>query len=720
MEKHSIFQKIDDPSSNIDDFNTTLHYFNTKGTVPSDLPDNYLKNTLTTSYIANSFMNYTSLPKVEHLKSIPENGINEFLLDPLSKSNSYTSWTLESSKTLTEKKHQLQIKDFANKNSFPDWGIQWDNLIGPEQIRRELGFKNMNIRERIYNNEYIKWKEPCKRSGATITVIENFFLRTIFFKDFLEEYEELMDELERTNSNFENIENDKLSTSNQSDKDQSINDITQNSETSSNGSGLSTPRENYESKGVYTPKFQQKKKENELPQTLKNQRKWKFSFCVPKESKKIYREYMLCLFGGVDENGNSLNDCWIFDTLTGFWKEIYFNPQEKVNDFESIFSSTREYHQYHFDASDKVKREMNPFIAEKLRLKKNKTLITNNVRELSFFKKTVDESNGNEKFNRFHKLKMTDKSLKPLARSGHSMINISETDIFLFGGKRTETFEFFNDIWILTLRFNGSIKWKMMSPKGVSPCPRWNFSICLYNKRIYIFGGETINNEYLNDIVCYDIDLNAWIALKSSFSTPSPRMMHGSCIINEYYFIIGGFNESGNTKNVWSYDIQSTKWKEYPIQAPSPFHDESGKLVKCVYGHQCIPWEKKIILIGGKYSQYELQNKIWIFDTTTYIWNDITHVWFDQSPPVGRFSQAVAIYKHNYVDSNLLESEDSAQHDEFRFIVERKQMLLPNRVYPEVDVLIRRISDVFFFGGESNNQFFDELFRLSLRIEMLV
>jgi len=734
--------------------------FHTKGSIPSDLPDEYLHNPLTTQHVAELFLEHANLPVVgkigvvgedgreidksdskaqqqrsEHQHvysnaaiSSPNGGIT--VSSPLAKGNNHTysngkastasgaknyargealgsslsiglpqkqhryvhqlappacstSWTLESSKLLSQLKHYIQIQDFSEKNAFPDWGVRWDDLMGEEEIRRVLGFSGSQsprsvrcsstlasrpiARQRIFRNEYFKWREPCKRTHASIAVVEDFALRQFYFKDFLERYEKYMDIIEKSDATFED----------------------QHSQ--------GTP---------YDP----------------STRQWNYSFPMPPEKNRVYREYMIFLFGGIDEHGKSLSDCWIFDMLTGFWLELHFDALSRVDPFEQIFSSKREYHQHFYEASEKVKHDLYPEAASLMnqsnRGKNSASYLSKGIRELSFFKKTADDLN-TTKLNKFHNLHLSDKNLTPQARAGHMMVNTTESQILLFGGKRTEEYEFFNDIWMLNFSLDASAKWRMVSPRGKAPSPRWNFSMCLFqSSRLFIYGGEGPNNEIFGDMACYDLEKNYWLPLKKTFPSPNPRMLHSACIINSLLFVIGGVGNPLSTSDVWSWDMESTVWKSYSFSAPSPFHDKEGRLTKQLYGHQCVSWEKKIIVFGGKYSHNVLHDKIWIFDTTTYRWNDITLLWNAQNPPLHRHFQAMAVYNHNYVDSDLLETNDEKAHEAFRFLIERKKVHLPNKALLDEDVKIRRLKDVFLFGGESGSTLFDELSRLTLRIEM--
>ena len=55
-------------------------------------------------------------------------------------------------------------------------------------------------------------------------------------------------------------------------------------------------------------------------------------------------------------------------------------------------------------------------------------------------------------------------------------------------------------------------KWKLTNYKGnkIIPCERAGHSACIYNQKIYIFGGADKDSVRLNDFWVYDIKKNVW------------------------------------------------------------------------------------------------------------------------------------------------------------------------------------------------------------------
>ncbi|MGF9644002.1 kelch repeat-containing protein [Paenibacillus sp. MABNS29] len=95
---------------------------------------------------------------------------------------------------------------------------------------------------------------------------------------------------------------------------------------------------------------------------------------------------------------------------------------------------------------------------------------------------------------------------------------------------------------------------KIWTQKGKLPTPRGTVSAAVYDGKIYITGGEPINDKL--DI--YDPITNEW---KKGKSLPKVVAGHGSQFVNGKLLVIGGFNIYNNASaDVYEYDPSTDSW----------------------------------------------------------------------------------------------------------------------------------------------------------------
>ena len=75
--------------------------------------------------------------------------------------------------------------------------------------------------------------------------------------------------------------------------------------------------------------------------------------------------------------------------------------------------------------------------------------------------------------------------------------------------------------------------------RAYKPTSRAFCSVCIYNQRLYLFGG--LNSKYNNDMWCYSFNTKHWSMIKNiSSDDPIPRYGHTGVIMEHYIVIYGG------------------------------------------------------------------------------------------------------------------------------------------------------------------------------------
>ncbi|CAB4419759.1 unnamed protein product [Rhizophagus irregularis] len=112
--------------------------------------------------------------------------------------------------------------------------------------------------------------------------------------------------------------------------------------------------------------------------------------------------------------------------------------------------------------------------------------------------------------------------------------------------------------------------WSFIIPNNSPPPPRSGHVSCVYENKIYIFGGSD-GDTYYNDTWCYDIQENVWTELSCIGYIPTPREYHGATIVNDVMYIFGGRVKEGyELGDLCAFRISNLRWYKFPNLGPSP------------------------------------------------------------------------------------------------------------------------------------------------------
>ena len=161
----------------------------------------------------------------------------------------------------------------------------------------------------------------------------------------------------------------------------------------------------------------------------------------------------------------------------------------------------------------------------------------------------------------------------PTSRQNSTMLS-DDTKTYIFGGFSTTRCK---DIWQLSPLVNEAFEWECISEGHVDLEPRYGSAGCLYNNKIYIFGGfgdyfkSVKTRKVYGDMWCYDLQSNMWNQIKGLNSNIfAQRAFPASCLMDGVLFMHGGTN--GITKGVYSdmgvYNIDISTWVEVVQYTP--------------------------------------------------------------------------------------------------------------------------------------------------------
>ena len=85
--------------------------------------------------------------------------------------------------------------------------------------------------------------------------------------------------------------------------------------------------------------------------------------------------------------------------------------------------------------------------------------------------------------------------------------------------------------------------------------------------KLYVFGGNTTNVSYTNDLYCYDIAKNTWTKLAPATSPPV-RYAHSMVALAGKIYMYGGHISGGFATDLWCYDPATNKWTSLAYNSP--------------------------------------------------------------------------------------------------------------------------------------------------------
>ena len=205
----------------------------------------------------------------------------------------------------------------------------------------------------------------------------------------------------------------------------------------------------------------------------------------------------------------------------------------------------------------------------------------------------------------------------PSARYGSTMVYdpILQKAIFFGGGYQdTSGFELFNDMWLFDPTNN---LWSESSPT-VKPLARSGHSMVYdsFNRKTILFGGWVESEGLMNDTWIYDSQTNQWTEI---FPTNTPIRRQGSSL---YYdsdaqrvILFGGYKDSlPHYSDTWEFNYSDSSWTEL-----NPTSNPSGR-----YGSKIVydPMNQKAILFGGRSST--IMDDTWVYYYGNNSWSELS------------------------------------------------------------------------------------------------
>eukprot|EP01087_Luapelamoeba_hula_P012781 TRINITY_DN3603_c0_g1_i4.p1 TRINITY_DN3603_c0_g1~~TRINITY_DN3603_c0_g1_i4.p1 ORF type:complete len:4801 (-),score=871.08 TRINITY_DN3603_c0_g1_i4:39-14441(-) len=149
--------------------------------------------------------------------------------------------------------------------------------------------------------------------------------------------------------------------------------------------------------------------------------------------------------------------------------------------------------------------------------------------------------------NKWEKPQLNERSVLPSGRSGATFTWIGAKTFLMYAGYDGSSF--LSDVYTFSLE---TMSWSRVQTTGEKPKGRAMHSANLIDRRLYIFGGRISATERTNDVYYLDLNTWAWIRVETGGTLPTARASHCAVAIGSKLLVIGGRDEDGPTKGVFT------------------------------------------------------------------------------------------------------------------------------------------------------------------------
>ncbi|KAL6946855.1 hypothetical protein ACO0QE_001707 [Hanseniaspora vineae] len=206
---------------------------------------------------------------------------------------------------------------------------------------------------------------------------------------------------------------------------------------------------------------------------------------------------------------------------------------------------------------------------------------------------------------------------RPLGRYGHkinviqslsSESNVTTTKLYVFGGQFDDTY--FNDLCCYDLSSfrKPNSHWVFLKPETFIPPPITNHSMCVYENKLWVFGGDTAQG-LLNQVFVYDPFKNDWTVVQTQpahkqvdAEMPPPMQEHACSVYKDLMCVFGGKDENDIYLNdLWILNMKTLEWWKFPnLQGKDQFMPSARS------GHSLtlLPKENLLLVMGGDKMDY--------------------------------------------------------------------------------------------------------------------
>ena len=173
---------------------------------------------------------------------------------------------------------------------------------------------------------------------------------------------------------------------------------------------------------------------------------------------------------------------------------------------------------------------------------------------------------------------------------------IYEDKLYIFGGRSSKAnfITVDNNLYYFDLiHRKWDIKRKPKPPNFV-PNSLTGATAIIYNNRMYIFGGYNV--RYSSDLLMYDFRDNIWTkkVFENGEIHPQRRWHYSMSLYKDKLYLFGGTMDRTHFNDLWEFDLKTFKWKEIIYR-----YDTNNK-IRPRRRHKSVIYNDELYIFGGR------------------------------------------------------------------------------------------------------------------------
>ncbi|KAH3723086.1 nucleotide exchange factor RasGEF F [Pelomyxa schiedti] len=137
-----------------------------------------------------------------------------------------------------------------------------------------------------------------------------------------------------------------------------------------------------------------------------------------------------------------------------------------------------------------------------------------------------------------------------------------------------------------------------------------------YGGCIYLFGGQSAQGRFLNDLLCLRTtppqEVLLWNLVETTGSQPLARHSHTCVVHNGTMILFGGMTKNGPQNDLYTFKFSRNRWSRVEIDTTQPYPPKR-------WGHKAVVWHGKMFVFGGFGTSDPMQD-LWILSLDTLVW----------------------------------------------------------------------------------------------------
>ncbi|KAJ1695217.1 hypothetical protein LUZ63_011915 [Rhynchospora breviuscula] len=179
--------------------------------------------------------------------------------------------------------------------------------------------------------------------------------------------------------------------------------------------------------------------------------------------------------------------------------------------------------------------------------------------------------------------------------------------------------------------FDHTDNWTVISTEGDRPVPRFSHAAAMIGSKMVVVGGDS-GHHLLDDTRILSLDKLTWaLASPKVYLSPSGRSSKipackGHCLVpwEKTIILVGGKTEPSSERvSVWSFDVETECWSRL---------EAKGEIPSARSGHTVSRAGQHLLLFGGENSKGKKLNDLHMFDLKSSMWLPLRYKGTGPSP----------------------------------------------------------------------------------------